>query len=41
MNDYHLQIKIIVDSILLVNYSISTLDHIDTIFEGLPSSMTH
>ena len=36
MNDYLLWIKSIVDS-LLVGYSISTSDRIDTIFEGLPS----
>ena len=37
MNDHLLQIKSIVDSLLSVGYSISTSDHIDTIFEGLPS----
>ena len=37
MNDYLLQIKSIVDSLLLVGYSISILDHIDAIFEGLSS----
>ena len=37
MNDYLLWIKSIVDSLLLVGYSISTSDRIDTIFEGLAS----
>ena len=37
INDYLLRIKSIVDSLLSVGYSISTSDHIDTIFEGLPS----
>ena len=37
MNDHLLRIKSIVDSLLLVGYSVSTSDHIDAIFEGLPS----
>ena len=37
MNDHLLRIKSIVDNLLSVGYSMSTSDHIDTIFEGLPS----
>ena len=37
MNDYFLRIKNIVDSLLSVGYSISSSDHIEAIFEGLPS----
>ena len=35
IDKYFLKIKIFVDSLASINYIVSTVDHLETIFEGL------